>query len=261
MSLSSKNNKRTKIRGSIVKKIMFRQEYKCANCVSILSPANQVDHIVPYSISQDDSEDNLQVLCANCHALKSFDENYRISKYKKIRDSYTNRNVEVCWFCLESYDKKVEVHSCEKIMKNITTFLKDYDTTMTKRKRDDKDFMSRCNKLKNISIKEEPSKMNDEILQITIKEDSVKCKDKIFKYDAYDITVENIGHVIIKSVDNIKDENRYSEILIKFEMELDPEEYDFKNGLDEATDHIIKYLPDFIPPEIIKDGMIIINLC
>jgi hypothetical protein len=229
-----------------------------------------VDHIIPFSISRDDSEENLQVLCANCHAIKSFDENYRISKYKKIRECYTiyDKNIDICWFCLKKYNKKTELHSCEKIMINMDDYLKKYNEDdlidMNKRKRNESDFVTICNKLKNINIKEEEDDDSTccygEVLKVFIKKDYIKCNNKIFKYDAFNVTVETIGHVILKSVDNQRDINRYGEIFIKIDMELDPEEYDFDIGIEKSTDHLIEYLPDFIPQEIIKDGMIIINI-
>ena len=263
MSLVNKNNKRTKIRGSIVKNIMYKQCYKCAKCNFILSPANQVDHIIPYSITGDDSEDNLQVLCANCHALKSFEENYRISKYKKIRENYKicDKNVDVCWFCLENYNKKEEGHSCEKIMKNIEEFIRENETynMLNKRKRTD-DFVNICNKFKNISI-EQPTLTTylSDILEIVISQEHIKCKNKIYKYNAFTVTAETIGNIILKSLDS-KDKNRYSEVLIKIDIDLDPEEYDFEKGVQTSTDHLIEYLPEYIPDEIIKDGTLIINV-
>ena len=60
-----------KLRDSIKKIIAHKQKYTCAICLELLPPSFQVDHIIPHSISNDDSEENLQALCPNCHSQTS----------------------------------------------------------------------------------------------------------------------------------------------------------------------------------------------
>ena len=87
------------------KRIAGNQHYKCANkpganlkglgqysCPlwkiknktirgSFDAAGYDIDHIVEYSITQDDSDDNLQALCLNCHRSKTVD--FIIEKSKK----------------------------------------------------------------------------------------------------------------------------------------------------------------------------------
>lgn len=52
--------------------IAYRQQYKCAECKQLLHPrAMDIDHIKPLSEGGEDTIENCQALCANCHAKKS----------------------------------------------------------------------------------------------------------------------------------------------------------------------------------------------
>ena len=52
--------------------IAFRQQYKCAVCQELLHPkAMDIDHVVELSKGGEDTIQNCQALCANCHAKKS----------------------------------------------------------------------------------------------------------------------------------------------------------------------------------------------
>ena len=48
-----------------------KQRWKCKDCKKLLPMASQVDHIVPLRAGGADKMDNMQMLCANCHAEKS----------------------------------------------------------------------------------------------------------------------------------------------------------------------------------------------
>lgn len=56
-----------------------------------------VDHVVPRSISGDDSIGNLQLLCPNCHARKSRAEQASIWKFKKLSEPASR--IKLCWGC------------------------------------------------------------------------------------------------------------------------------------------------------------------
>lgn len=105
---------RKPIKDTLKKEISFNQSYKCNICFSILPPTFQIDHIIPWSLSHDDSESNLQALCANCHSLKTTKEALRIIQYKKL---LKETSTSLCWFCLERKDAS---HTCDKILKTIT---------------------------------------------------------------------------------------------------------------------------------------------
>jgi len=52
--------------------IAYRQKYKCAVCAELLHPkAMDIDHITELSKGGEDTLENCQALCANCHAKKS----------------------------------------------------------------------------------------------------------------------------------------------------------------------------------------------
>lgn len=63
--------------------IAYRQEYKCATCQELLHPkAMDIDHIHALSEGGEDTIENCQALCTNCHAKKSRGENKGVfSKY------------------------------------------------------------------------------------------------------------------------------------------------------------------------------------
>lgn len=56
---------------NIRKKILERDDYTCQRCGEF---GKEVDHIVPWRVSKDNSEDNLQVLCKSCNSKKMHEE-------------------------------------------------------------------------------------------------------------------------------------------------------------------------------------------
>jgi hypothetical protein len=56
------------------KEIGFKQQWCCAGCLEMLKPTMEVDHIIPLEQGGKDCMENLQVLCAECHARKTRDE-------------------------------------------------------------------------------------------------------------------------------------------------------------------------------------------
>lgn len=102
-----------KLKESEKKIIASNQEWKCKICTKILSSTYQVDHIVPFSITQNDTANNLQALCVSCHCSKTQNESTRISRFKKM---CSNLNQTLCWFCLEQLDDRFDTHMCDKIL-------------------------------------------------------------------------------------------------------------------------------------------------
>ncbi len=43
----------------------------CEDCDKCNNYGNNIDHIIPYSLTKDNSLENLQVLCSSCHAKKT----------------------------------------------------------------------------------------------------------------------------------------------------------------------------------------------
>lgn len=48
-----------------------KQKWKCKTCKKLLPLAAQADHVIPLALGGADNMNNLQMLCANCHAEKS----------------------------------------------------------------------------------------------------------------------------------------------------------------------------------------------
>jgi len=107
------NSKKRSLDESDKKIIAFNQKWTCKKCKNMLPSTYEIDHIIPFSVSFDDSYDNLQALCPNCHRRKTQLENKRISKYKKLCSIRKN---QLCWFCLKPNEKN---HDCKKVCKKI----------------------------------------------------------------------------------------------------------------------------------------------
>ena len=74
--------------------IYLSQDRKCAHCRTY-TDIFDIDHKVPYSITQNNHISNLQALCPTCHARKSRKERIYIVRYKK----YKHTRTPVCWEC------------------------------------------------------------------------------------------------------------------------------------------------------------------
>ena len=68
---ASRRKKRMPITYEMRWELGCRQRWKCKGCKKLLPSAAQVDHVVPLSAGGDDKMDNMQMLCANCHAEKT----------------------------------------------------------------------------------------------------------------------------------------------------------------------------------------------
>jgi 5-methylcytosine-specific restriction endonuclease McrA len=81
-----------------------RQDYRCAGCAELLHPDSQADHVVPWSLSGDDADGNVQILCPNCHAAKSAEEQPRIRRARatllRLQEAGRQHLEGLCWGCL-----------------------------------------------------------------------------------------------------------------------------------------------------------------
>jgi len=84
--------------------LAYRQSYRCAHCGLLLHPDSEADHVVPWSLTGDDADGNLQILCPNCHAAKSQDEAARLRRAKaillRLQRDRRGELEGVCWGCL-----------------------------------------------------------------------------------------------------------------------------------------------------------------
>lgn len=51
--------------------IAYKSEYKCNMCQILLPPTFEIDHIIELQDGGEDTYENCQALCPNCHALKT----------------------------------------------------------------------------------------------------------------------------------------------------------------------------------------------
>jgi hypothetical protein len=85
-------------------RLAYRQQYKCAHCNELMHPDSQADHIVPWSLTGDDADGNIQILCPNCHATKSLDEARRLrvarSCLQRLQKDARGELEGICWGCM-----------------------------------------------------------------------------------------------------------------------------------------------------------------
>lgn len=105
--------KRT-LRESDKKIVACNQKWHCAACKELLPSTYQIDHVIPFSISADDTITNLEALCPNCHSQKTQRENFRINRFKKL---CAFKETPLCWFCLDEIDIG---HKCSRKFKKIS---------------------------------------------------------------------------------------------------------------------------------------------
>lgn len=58
--------------------VAYRDEYECRKCRDVVSLSFEIDHIVPLHNGGNNKANNLELLCSNCHAKKSYLENLSI---------------------------------------------------------------------------------------------------------------------------------------------------------------------------------------
>ncbi len=72
----------------------------CANCRLPLPPqAYHVDHVVPWAVGGTNAVRNLQVLCPNCHAVKTACEQGKVLRVQRLRKRLRLPSERVCWEC------------------------------------------------------------------------------------------------------------------------------------------------------------------
>ncbi len=236
-----------KVSESLKKQVAFEQEYKCSDCNGLLPPSYQIDHILPFSISHDDSRSNLTALCPNCHANKTQKECRRILYYKKLVSSCDDCNI--CYFCLEEYGLNTE-HSCNRICAPIILPKQEpissdslYKFAFLSKKEED----SICSRVKRLKVS------NDDRVVMYIKltrpyliinHHLIPLKDDL-------LTPYDIGQEVRKLTENISSEQgKYTDV--EFEVLVRNEG---GRGGDACIDYLASLLPEEIPANIFKPGV------
>lgn len=66
-----------------IQEILKAGGFKCAKCGFDNLGALEIDHIKPRHLGGDHSKSNLQILCANCHTIKTREENRKFMTGRK----------------------------------------------------------------------------------------------------------------------------------------------------------------------------------
>ena len=69
---TKQNRYKRGVSGKLKKIVASSQQWKCAKCYNILDASYEIDHINPLYKGGDNSINNLQALCRNCHGKKTF---------------------------------------------------------------------------------------------------------------------------------------------------------------------------------------------
>lgn len=213
-----------KLKESDKKIIASNQEWKCNVCLKILPSTYQIDHIIPFSISNNDNIINLQALCANCHSKKTQQEYNRILKFKKL---CSLQKKDLCWYCLSDISS---FHKCDKELIPITII----------------NSPKKINELEEFIFTGEE---NDDTLKIKISQHLIWVNN--YFTDSKELTLEIVGKAVSISTKETKDINKYKNIeidltLLAIEMEEEISE--------EMIDFIEENLQENLPKEIFKNN-------
>lgn len=75
-----------KISQSVWKEVGFRQKWLCNHCFTMLKATFELDHVIELGKGGEDTLENLQALCVECHAQKT--HGFRLKKRKKKAPTY-----------------------------------------------------------------------------------------------------------------------------------------------------------------------------
>lgn len=217
--------------------VSSNQDWKCGYCKKSLPPSYQVDHIVPFSISQDDDITNLMSLCPTCHAGKTQIEYNRIIQFKKLR---ANSASNLCWFCLE--DDALEDHNCSKELKPIKNKIEPKLNTSL----NSLDKFSYTRNMESITSNMSNLILNEKnTLRIRLQESYIYVNS--FFTPASSFSIEEIAKAVFVATRTKRDSKRYDEVEITISLPID------QNRSDEMIDFLNENLPPLLPDRIFKN--------
>ena len=234
------NNRKT-IRDSVKKEISYRQSYKCRRCNDILPPSFQIDHIIPWSLSHDDSEDNLQALCPNCHSLKTQRESLRIIQYKRLHRDCP-KNSFLCWFCLETCGGRDNDHICDRLLKDIPPLKKSPSKIQT----NFETIFSQYKYNNNNTILEQDTTLH---IKISLYSNTIYVDNIIVKFKD-ELEVDDIVEAVFLATRSKKFSRQYEIVEINLEN-YDTDDTDGKENCINFLEN--SNLIDLFPPRIFKD--------
>jgi len=215
---------------SIKKRVAFEQEYKCLSCNILLPSSYQIDHIIPHSISGDDTRSNLVALCPTCHANKTQDESTRIIYFKRM---VATHGCQFCYFCLDIIDS---YHYCGQILLPIPSPPLQPVSSLYK-------FAHIDNVINEITN----MKLDDRhVLKIFITKDQIKVNNYSVNIIDEILTPHDIGNVVRKAT--CKERSKYTEVHVDIIVKNEG-----GDGGDACIEYFSKNLPSEIPNEIFKN--------
>ena len=229
--------KKRSLSESVKKQIAFAQQYKCKKCDVLLPSSYQIDHVIPHSVSNDDSEQNLMSLCPNCHASKSQTERSRIIYYKKIK---AETKSDICYFCLQVKDN---FHNCSKEYLKIPKQNKTFnEVTEGLYRYANIPIETVYDKLSKLSLTKQ-----DNILRINITKDFVYINNFFTHHDRDNLTPHELGKLVKEVLK--EDKYKYSSVEIDIDIENNGGE-----GAEKAISYFSSLLPDEMPRDIFNNS-------
>lgn len=223
--------KRT-LKESDKKRVAFNQKWHCASCESLLPSTYQIDHIIPFSISANDTINNLEALCPNCHSIKTQKESFRIARFKKL---CSTKSQNLCWFCLEI---DTDTHLCNKKIKQITIPKRKYDHALKINTLDKLIYTTEDN-----NGKKDDKDFENDILKIKLQPDFIWINNFFTEVEnKEDYTPERILRAIFVATRSKKFSNKFRSVEI--DVNIEPDE--------ENPDDLIDYLEEEIHKNITK---------
>lgn len=73
-SNSINNRYKRNVSQKLKKVVASAQEWKCHKCYQLLDANYEIDHIIPLYMGGDNTKNNLQALCRNCHGHKTTED-------------------------------------------------------------------------------------------------------------------------------------------------------------------------------------------
>lgn len=215
----------------IKREIMYNQKYQCNICRIMLPISYQIDHQVPHSISNNDSIQNLQALCINCHSIKTLRENERIIRFKKYCCQKGIEKNKICWFCLENCN-----NSCNRTLKRIELKPKNVKTV--------EEFEKMCDNFEFLKVD------NRHVLKVEIcfYNLCIFVNNYIYKSNVEDIAIQDIANAIDLATRSKKYSKRYTTLHIRSLFNYKPDSddleryYEFlgENILDNLNERVFK---------------------
>jgi hypothetical protein len=220
------------VRESLKKQVAFEQQYKCLSCNILLPSSYQIDHVIPHSISGDDTRANLVALCPTCHANKTQNEYTRIMYFKRM---VATHGCQFCYFCLERADS---YHYCSKVLSPIPSPPQQPISSLYK--------FAHVNNIDNVINDIESIKLdNHNVLKIFITNEYIKVNNYSVKVVDKSLTPKDLGNIVRKAT--LTERSRYTEVHIDIIVKNDG-----GAGGDACIEYFSKILPSEMPDDIFK---------